>query len=110
MSDRNDMQGEGNYDAARDYNRATTAHASDTAAVEREAREAADALDDYGAALDRAEAAGREGEPVEEIKNQDRPLTEDEKADVGSLDSMDASDPSSATQPGGGNPANGEPA
>lgn len=40
-----------------------------------------------------------------ELKLKKNPQDPDRKADVGSDESMDASDPSSATQPGGNEPA-----
>ena len=40
-----------------------------------------------------------------EIKVKKHPEDKDAKADLGSDESMDASDPSSATQPGGAEPA-----
>jgi hypothetical protein len=40
-----------------------------------------------------------------ELKVKKRPDDEDAKADLGSDESMDASDPSSATQPGSSEPA-----
>ena len=40
-----------------------------------------------------------------ELKLKKNPQDPDHKADVGSDESMDASDPSSATQPGGNEPA-----
>lgn len=40
-----------------------------------------------------------------ELKLKKNPQDPDRKADVGSDESMDASDPSSATQPGNGDPA-----
>lgn len=47
------------------------------------------------------------GEPERELelKLKKQPENLDAKADVGSDESMDASDPSSATQPGGNEPA-----
>ena len=47
------------------------------------------------------------GEPERELelKLKKRPEDLDAKADVGSDESMDASDPSAATQPGGNDPA-----
>lgn len=47
------------------------------------------------------------GEPDRELelKLKKNPQDPDHKADVGSDESMDASDPSSATQPGGNEPA-----
>lgn len=47
------------------------------------------------------------GEPDRELelKLKKNPQDADLKADVGSDESMDASDPSSATQPGGNDPA-----
>jgi hypothetical protein len=46
-----------------------------------------------------------EPEPELEDKLRDRPEDLDTKVDVGSDESMDASDPSAATQPGGDKPA-----
>lgn len=48
-----------------------------------------------------------QGEPDRELelKLKKNPQDADLKADVGSDESMDASDPSSATQPGGNEPA-----
>ena len=48
-----------------------------------------------------------QGEPERELelKLKKHPEDLDAKADVGSDESMDASDPSSATQPGGNEPA-----
>jgi len=40
-----DLQGEGNYDAARQFDREQEAFAADSERVKRKAREAADALD-----------------------------------------------------------------
>jgi hypothetical protein len=54
------VQGEGNYDAAREYDRQVTEHAKDEDAVRREAEEARDALDgSEGEALEQAEAEGK---------------------------------------------------
>ena len=44
-------------------------------------------------------------DPELELKLKKNPQDPDLKADVGSDESMDASDPSSATQPGGNEPA-----
>ena len=44
-------------------------------------------------------------DPELELKLKKNPQDADLKADVGSDESMDASDPSSATQPGGNEPA-----
>lgn len=51
--------------------------------------------------------ATQQGEPDAEIelKVKKHPDDEDAKADLGSDESMDASDPSSATQPGSSEPA-----
>lgn len=51
--------------------------------------------------------AALSGEPERELelKLKKHPEDLDAKADVGSDESMDASDPSSATQPGGNEPA-----
>ena len=55
-----DLQGEGNYDAAREYDRKVTAHAKDKAKVEAEAKDARKALDGpERAELEAAEAEGR---------------------------------------------------
>jgi prefoldin subunit 5 len=54
------MQGEGNYDAARDYDEAVTRHAKDKAKVEAEAKDAEKALDGpEREALEAAEAEGK---------------------------------------------------
>jgi hypothetical protein len=45
MGDKSKVQGEGNYDAARDYDRETSAHAKDEAAVRKQAEAAKKALD-----------------------------------------------------------------
>ena len=47
----------------------------------------------------------RDPERELELKLKKRPESLDAKADVGSDESMDASDPSAATQPGGNEPA-----
>jgi hypothetical protein len=52
-------QGEGNKSAARDYNKKATEHARQ-GDVEREAREASDAVDIEGGELRKAEQAGKE--------------------------------------------------
>jgi hypothetical protein len=51
-------QGEGNKTAARDYNRKATDHAK-SGDVERDAREASEALDVEGGALREAEEEGK---------------------------------------------------
>lgn len=54
------LQGEGNYDAAREYDKATTAHAKDKDRVKAEAEAAKKALDGpEGAALKAAEEEGK---------------------------------------------------
>ncbi len=59
MTDRK-MQGEGNYEAAREYDRETTAHAQDHDKVKAAARKARAALDSPEAAdLKAAEAEGK---------------------------------------------------
>jgi hypothetical protein len=59
MTDRK-LQGEGNYDAARQYDAETTAHAQDKAKVKAEAEAAKQALDGpEGADLKAAEAEGK---------------------------------------------------
>lgn len=56
----NDVQGEGNYDAARAYDEAVTEHAKDQDQVAQDAEAARDALDgDEAAELERAEDEGR---------------------------------------------------
>ena len=47
----------------------------------------------------------KDPDPELELKLKKNPQDPDLKADVGSDESMDASDPSSATQPGGNEPA-----
>ncbi len=55
-----EIQGEGNYDAAREYDEGATEHARDQQQVTEEADAARDALDgDEAAELERAEAEGR---------------------------------------------------
>jgi hypothetical protein len=55
-----DLQGEGNYDAARDYNRGAHEHAKDKDAIQREAKTARDALEGKeGEELEQAETKGR---------------------------------------------------
>jgi hypothetical protein len=55
-----DLQGEGNYDAAREYDRKVAAHAKDSAKVEAEAKDAKKALEsDERAELEAAEREGR---------------------------------------------------
>jgi len=55
-----DLQGEGNYDAAREYDEAVTKHARDKAKVEAEAKDAEKALDGpEREELEKAEAKGR---------------------------------------------------
>ncbi len=56
---------------------------------------------------ERVPAAAQSGAPERELelKLNKHPEDLDAKADVGSDESMDASDPSSATQPGGNEPA-----
>lgn len=57
---RKDVQGEGNYDAARAYDEGATEHARDPQKVNEEAEAARDALDsEEGADLERAETEGR---------------------------------------------------
>lgn len=58
MTDRK-LQGEGNYDAARQYDAETTAHAQDKAKVKAEAEAAKQAID--GPERDELEAAEAEG-------------------------------------------------
>lgn len=54
------IQGEGNYDAAREYDKGATEHARDQQKVTEEAKAARDALEgDQAADLERAEAEGR---------------------------------------------------
>ncbi len=56
----NEIQGEGNYDAAHEYDEGATEHARDPEQVNEEAEAARDALDtDEAADLERAEAEGR---------------------------------------------------
>ena len=54
-----------------------------------------------------APSRSSQGDPERELelKLRKNPEDLDAKADVGSDESMDASDPSAATQPGGGEPA-----
>lgn len=60
IPDSPDIQGEGNYDAARDYDRGATEHAKDEEAVRREAEAARKALEgEQGDALREAEDAGK---------------------------------------------------
>jgi hypothetical protein len=56
---------------------------------------------------DNAPSRSSQGDPERELelKLRKNPEDLDAKADVGSDESMDASDPSAATQPGGGEPA-----
>jgi len=55
-----DLQGEGNYDAARDYDEKVAAHAKNLKKVEAEAKDAAKALDGpEREELEKAEAEGR---------------------------------------------------
>lgn len=55
-----DLQGEGNYDAAREYDREVTQHAKDKDAIRREAEEARKAVEgEEGEALEQAEEKGR---------------------------------------------------
>lgn len=55
-----DLQGEGNYDAAREYDQKVTAHAKDRAKVEAQAKDAEKALEGpEREALEKAEAEGR---------------------------------------------------
>jgi hypothetical protein len=55
-----DLQGEGNYDAARDYNRGAHEHAKDKDAIQREAKTARDAVEGKeGVELEQAETKGR---------------------------------------------------
>ena len=66
--------------------------------------------EDKQAASDKAERvppAAQSGDPERELelKLKKHPEDLDAKADVGSDESMDASDPSAATQPGGDGPA-----
>ena len=59
-----DIQGEGNYDAARRYRKAQEAFAR-SGKVEQKAREAEDALDGpEGAELEKARREAAEGEPL----------------------------------------------
>lgn len=53
------------------------------------------------------QSPGSQSDPERELelKLKKHPEDLDAKADVGSDESMDASDPSAATQPGGGEPA-----
>lgn len=53
----------------------------------------------------RSPGSQRDPERELELKLKKHPEDLDAKADVGSDESMDASDPSAATQPGGGEPA-----
>jgi hypothetical protein len=60
-----DIQGEGNYDAARRYRKAQEEFAR-SGKVEQKAREAEDALDGpEGAELEKARQESAEGEPLE---------------------------------------------
>lgn len=60
MADNRNVQGEGNYDAAREYRKATSAHAADKENVKKEARAAKKALEgEEGAELERAEQEGK---------------------------------------------------
>jgi hypothetical protein len=56
---------------------------------------------------DNAPSRSSQGDPERELelKLRTNPEDLDAKADVGSDESMDASDPSAVTQPGGGKPA-----
>ena len=55
-----DLQGEGNYDAAREYDEKVTAHARDRAKVEAQAKSAEKALEGPERdELEKAEAEGR---------------------------------------------------
>jgi hypothetical protein len=55
-----ELQGEGNYDAAREYDEAVTKHAKDQKKVEAEARDAEEALEGpEREQLEKAEAEGR---------------------------------------------------
>jgi hypothetical protein len=55
-----DLQGEGNYDAAHEYDDKVAAHAKDSKKVEAEAKDAANALDGpEREELEKAEAEGR---------------------------------------------------
>ncbi|MGE3747749.1 MAG: hypothetical protein AB7G25_18850 [Sphingomonadaceae bacterium] len=55
-----DMQGEGNYDAAREYDRKVAEHAKDSAKIKAEAKDAKKALDGpEGPELRAAEKEGR---------------------------------------------------
>jgi predicted nucleotidyltransferase len=54
-----ELQGEGNYDAAREYDEQVTKHAKDKAKVEAEAKDAEKALD--GPEREELEAAEAEG-------------------------------------------------
>jgi hypothetical protein len=62
---------------------------------------------DKGARQGKAPPPVLSGEPERELelKLKKHPENLDAKADVGSDESMDASDPSAATQPGGNEPA-----
>ena len=62
---------------------------------------------DKGASQSKAPPPTLSGEPERELelKLKKHPENLDAKADVGSDESMDASDPSAATQPGGSEPA-----
>ena len=56
----NKVQGEGNYDAAREYDKGATEHARNQQQVKQEAEAARDAVEGKdGADLERAEAEGR---------------------------------------------------
>lgn len=57
---KDDLQGEGNYDASRRYRKGAEKHARDDDAVEKEAREAKESLDGPEAEeLEDAEAEGK---------------------------------------------------
>jgi hypothetical protein len=62
---------------------------------------------DKGAPQDKAPPPALSADPERELelKLKKHPEDLDAKADVGSDESMDASDPSAATQPGGNEPA-----
>jgi hypothetical protein len=59
-ANRDDLQGEGNYTAAKTYNEKTTAAAKDKARIKRGAQEAKAALDSDGAQLEAAERKGEQ--------------------------------------------------
>jgi hypothetical protein len=60
-----DIQGEGNYDAARRFRKAEEAFAKDAGRVDKAAHEAEDALDGpEGAELERARVESAKGKPI----------------------------------------------